>query len=120
EVGKIPLRRSLSRHVRYQSHMKRGFDVPMQQWLRGPFKKILMENLLGSNEILGIRLRTDKIQKSINEHMQATTDNSPSLWNLLSLSLWDRHHYSPSIASKKAWEVDPQMFVKAKTYEIVD
>src|SRR5262249_11210774 len=38
EVGKIPLRRSLSRHVRYQSHMKRGFDVPMQQWLRGPFK----------------------------------------------------------------------------------
>jgi asparagine synthase (glutamine-hydrolysing) len=92
-LGKLPLRHSLARHVRSQVQAKRGFEVPMNAWLRGPLRKIVQESLLDRRELLGMSINQNKLRLMINQHVANQVDYARSLWTLLSLVLWEQKHY---------------------------
>ena len=92
EIGKLPLRRSLARHVKTQSQSKRGFTVPMDDWMRGPLGRILQEKVLGRTEFLGLPFNSGPALKMFNEHKRGECDFGYGLWVLLSLALWEEKH----------------------------
>jgi asparagine synthase (glutamine-hydrolysing) len=93
EIGKIPLRRALARHVRHQTTRKRGFGVPMGDWLRGPLRSIFEEAVLERREMLGLSIDQAALREMFRRHLAGQVDYSGSLWLLLSLSLWEERHY---------------------------
>lgn len=92
-LGKLPLRRSLARHVDFQPQAKRGFEVPMSAWLRGPLKELIQDSVIGRKEILGLRVNRQALSRMFQCHTRKQADNGRSLWTLLSLSLWEDKHY---------------------------
>jgi asparagine synthase (glutamine-hydrolysing) len=92
-VGKIPLRAALARHVRHQTAMKRGFEVPMDAWLRGPLKGIFEEAVLERRELLGMGFNRQALQNYFKKHINGQCNYARGLWTLLSLALWERKFY---------------------------
>jgi asparagine synthase (glutamine-hydrolysing) len=94
---KSVLRAILGRHVPASiiPEAKRGFSVPLGQWLRGPLKPIAEDLLFGPGSMLreppfdpvGIR-------GYWNEHVSGRRDLKWGLWTLLSLESWRRTHNS--------------------------
>jgi asparagine synthase (glutamine-hydrolysing) len=92
-VGKLPLRSALARHVSGQTQFKRGFEVPMRAWLRGPLGDVFQEAVIDPGEILGMKANRRALQTMLRQHRAGDGDHTRSLWTLLSLSLWERRHY---------------------------
>jgi asparagine synthase (glutamine-hydrolysing) len=92
-IGKLPLRRSLSRHVRHQATAKRGFSVPMDEWLRGPFRPVFEDVLLTRKEFLGQAYDSNAAREMFQKHLTGQADYAWGLWLLLSLALWENQHY---------------------------
>lgn len=92
-VGKLPLRKSLARHVHSQTQKKRGFEVPMNAWLRGPLKDIFQDSVMKRKEILGMPVNQKKLRVMFQQHVDNQADRARSLWTLLSLALWEQKHY---------------------------
>ena len=101
-LGKLPLRHSLSRHVHFQVQAKRGFDVPMKAWLRGPLKAIFQELVLTRNEILGVPINRSKLRLMFQQHADHRADYARCLWTLLSLALWEERHYRANFHSSES------------------
>ena len=93
--GKLPLRASLRRHLRFQTTQKRGFAVPMGEWLRGPLRPVFEDVVLTRNQILGLTLDTKQLERIFRRHVRRIDDSAWLLWRLLSLALWQERHYSP-------------------------
>ncbi len=92
-IGKLPLRHSLSRYTSYQTRGKRGFSVPMDRWLRTALRPIFEEMLLNRDEILGLELNQPALRRIFNHHLKGEANLAWGLWPLLSLALWERHHF---------------------------
>jgi asparagine synthase (glutamine-hydrolysing) len=92
-VGKLPLRRALAKHVRHQTWAKRGFSVPMSEWLRGPLRPTFEDAVLGRDEIVGLQLDRRAIRELFERHQSGRADYGWNLWLLLSLALWEQRHY---------------------------
>lgn len=92
-IGKLPLRKSLARHIHSQTQKKRGFEAPMNAWLRGPLKDIFQESVLKRKEILGMQVNQKKLHVMFQQHVDSQVDRARGLWTLLSLALWEQKHY---------------------------
>jgi asparagine synthase (glutamine-hydrolysing) len=92
-LGKIPLRRALARHLDYQSQAKRGFTVPMEAWLRGPLLPVFRDTVLGRPDVLGLPLNRPALEGMLSDHVAGRADHSLWLWSLLSLVLWGERHW---------------------------
>lgn len=90
--GKQPLRRSLTRHVAIQNSAKRGFSVPMAQWLRGPLLPLFREKVLGRSELMGLPFQTVAMEALLDDHLSGRADQSRWLWTVLNLVLWSERH----------------------------
>lgn len=95
-TGKLPLRRSLARHVAHQTTAKRGFEVPMTDWLRGPLGELFRDVAVPRQELLGMPIERSAVERLLGDHQAGRADNSRSLWTLLSLVLWSERHFEPS------------------------
>jgi asparagine synthase (glutamine-hydrolysing) len=91
-IGKLPLRAVLARRLTAQTTAKKGFTVPMHEWLRGPLRPVVRELLLDRRELLGLPIAPGSIRRI--DHQLAAGDRSKAwgLWLLLSLALWERAH----------------------------
>ena len=98
-LGKLPLRHSLARHVRHQTWAKRGFTVPMDNWLRGPLRPVFEEVVLGRGEILGLSLEKAPARAMFDRHLSGQVNYDWVLWMLLSLALWEQRHFSARLPS---------------------
>ncbi|MBF0430922.1 MAG: asparagine synthase (glutamine-hydrolyzing) [Fibrobacteria bacterium] len=96
KLGKTPLRAALSKHTCYQSTGKQGFSIPMGQWLKTTLKPMFTDTLLCKKELLGLPINKKQIEKLYKAHVNGEADYSRALWNLLSLSLWESHHFKRS------------------------
>lgn len=69
---------------------KRGFQIPVSDWLRGRMRPLL-EELLGEENLkkTGI-FRPDAIRRLIDDHISGRRDLRVPLWTLLVLQLWWR------------------------------
>ena len=94
-LGKLPLRAALARHTPAQTATKRGFQIPMAAWLRGPLREVLADTFAGRHELLGLALRRPALVDMLEEHVSGRADLSRALWTLLSLALWQDHHGRP-------------------------
>jgi asparagine synthase (glutamine-hydrolysing) len=67
---------------------KRGFGVPVSEWLRGDLRPLLQDTLLGQQALLRGYLLPQVIQGLVAEHVAGTADHGRELWALLCLELW--------------------------------
>lgn len=99
-VGKIPLRRALAKHVNFQSRQKRGFSVPMADWLRGPLLPVFRDVVLDRSDLLGMPFDHSALENLLNDHAGGRVDQSRWLWSVLSLALWGEHHFERSAMAR--------------------
>lgn len=92
-IGKIPLRQSLARHVNHRTAGKRGFAVPMADWLRGNLKPVFEGVISGRKEILGTPINQSELRSAFKAHQTKKADLAWGLWMILSLFLWEKNHY---------------------------
>jgi asparagine synthase (glutamine-hydrolysing) len=69
---------------------KRGFGVPIREWLRGPLREMLYDHLATPRFLERGFVSPGFLQTLIKEHMDARRDNRQVLWALLMLELWFR------------------------------
>lgn len=92
--GKIPLRKSLSRRLRYQTQTKKGFTVPMHDWLAGPLQCLLQERVLNRRDFLGLEVNQNHLRQMNRQMLAGANHLAWGLWQLLSLALWEERHYA--------------------------
>lgn len=93
-VGKLPLRRALSRSLRHQSSGKRGFEVPMGQWLRTSLRGVFEEAVLARDQLMGMPINRRALRQLFDIHLKGGRDFGWGLWPILSLALWEQRHFS--------------------------
>lgn len=91
DVGKIPLRQALSKRLDFQSSGKRGFAVPMDEWLRGPLKEMMFDLVINRPDLLGLQINKDNLSSFFQGHLDGK-NWAWGLWILLSLALWEDHY----------------------------
>lgn len=98
-LGKLPLRHALARHTPTQTTAKRGFQIPMATWLRGPLREVFSDAFAGRHELLGLTIDRPALVDLLEEHVSGRADLSRALWTLLSLALWHDRHFRPGGSS---------------------
>jgi asparagine synthase (glutamine-hydrolysing) len=69
---------------------KRGFSVPIRDWLCGPLRPMLYDHLTGPRFLERGFVSPQFLRTMIDEHMAWRRDNRQPLWALLMLDLWFR------------------------------
>lgn len=93
-VGKRVLRGALARRVRHQTAAKKGFAVPMYDWLVKPLLPLVRETLFARRDVLGIHVRPGAIEELHGRLAAGDRARVWGLWTLLSLALWERAYGS--------------------------
>jgi asparagine synthase (glutamine-hydrolysing) len=96
-LGKLPLRKSLARHARFQTTQKKGFSIPMDNWLRGPLRQIFQEAVLERSELAGLPIDRIRLQHLFERHQARELNCGWGLWSLLSLALWEQKYLQASL-----------------------
>jgi asparagine synthase (glutamine-hydrolysing) len=69
---------------------KRGFEVPVSEWLRGELRPFAREVLLDGTARERGWFQDGYVQQLERRHASGAEDNSKGLWTLLMLELWHR------------------------------
>jgi len=96
QLGKLPLRASLQKHVPFQTLTKRGFEVPMAAWLRGPLRPLFEDLVLPRRDFLGLPVDRMAVARLFQRHLAGQENAHCLLWRLLSLTLWEARHHHPA------------------------
>lgn len=90
---KIALKRALKGIVPDEvlNRPKRGFQVPLAAWFRGPLKQYWRDRCLDPNAKIRQYVRREEAERLFRENEQGVNHGN-RLWMLLSLSLWLEHH----------------------------
>jgi asparagine synthase (glutamine-hydrolysing) len=93
-TGKLPLRMLMKRYVGQElaSLPKRGFVVPIGQWIRGRFKQNFYEKILDMPKQLAPFFNGKQMEQLLKEHCNSSYDWSWIIWSLYTLSSWYQHH----------------------------
>lgn len=93
DIGKLPLRVALAKRLAYQSRGKRGFTVPMGDWLRGPLREMFENLVIERGELLGLPFQKQSMRSFFKDHLDQRFNRDWGLWIFLSLALWEQTHY---------------------------
>lgn len=91
-IGKLPLRRALAQHVGPPPTAKRGFGVPMADWLRGPLLPAFYDMVVSRDDVLGVPVRRAGMEGMVADHVAGRADYSRWMWTILSLALWNERY----------------------------
>lgn len=92
-TGKLPLRALLRKNLSHQTTGKRGFEIPMGDWLRSSLKEPFQELVLGRSDLLGMEMDTQYLRRIFALHESGKHDLGRALWPILSLAMWAQRHY---------------------------
>ena len=67
---------------------KRGFEVPIGAWLRGPLRPAMRDQLSSKKLAESGVLRAAEVSHIVEEHLAGGRDNGRALWSLMVLSRW--------------------------------
>ena len=88
--GKWVLREVLYKYVPKEliERPKKGFSIPLAQWLRGPLRE-WAEPLIAEERLIEEGyFYPEKIRQAWEEHLEGHKDNSSKLWNVLMFQSW--------------------------------
>jgi len=90
--NKIILRQTLARWLGPETarRPKKGFDVPLDAWLRGPLKPLVHDTLLAGDSRCRQWIDPRRVRRLVEDHQRGWHAYGPVLWTLLSLELWAR------------------------------
>ena len=67
---------------------KRGFGIPIAEWLRGPLKGFA-QSILSKEKIESASLLSfNEVHRLLEQHFTGTRDNSARIWTLLVFQVW--------------------------------
>jgi asparagine synthase (glutamine-hydrolysing) len=69
---------------------KMGFPVPVGAWLRGPFRPILDEFVLGPRAVARGLFEPEALRTIVESHASGEQNHSERLWSLINLEVWQR------------------------------
>jgi len=73
---------------------KLGFGTPQDEWLREPFFRDLVRDVLGRESRIGNRyVNTEKAAAVYEEHLSGRANNSKEIWKMINLELWMREFF---------------------------
>jgi asparagine synthase (glutamine-hydrolysing) len=103
-TGKTVLRSALRRHAPSDlvDLPKRGFSVPMADWLRGPLAPAVHELLVERDPFPNGFFDRAGLRRFCDEHHTGAADRTRGLWNLLALQLWADRHLRPLVSQTAA------------------
>jgi asparagine synthase (glutamine-hydrolysing) len=67
---------------------KRGFGLPVADWLRGELRPMLQSTVLSDRALARGYLQPQAIRRLVGEHLSGRADHAKPLWALLTLELW--------------------------------
>lgn len=94
--GKVNMKRLLAAKFGAEQVFKekRGFRIPLAEWMRNELKQEVTEKLMEMPASLLPLFNRKKLGKIITAHMQSKQDHSWLLWAVYALVRWDREHWS--------------------------
>jgi len=92
--GKIPLRKILRQHVGNEltALPKKGFVVPIDEWIRTTMKKDFYEKILDMPKALQVHFNRPQLEQLLKEHCEQRKNWSWIIWSLYSVSSWYGKH----------------------------
>jgi asparagine synthase (glutamine-hydrolysing) len=72
------------------SRKKMGFPVPVGAWLRGPYRFVLDELVLGERALARGLFDEAALRGLVASHVSGETNHAERLWSLINLELWQR------------------------------
>ena len=70
---------------------KKGFEVPITQWLQGPLKKTCYDLLLSNSPIIKLYFNKVYVEKLLDNAFNKNPTSLKKVWILFSLALWYEH-----------------------------
>lgn len=106
-TGKIVLRRALAGWIGedFSHRPKKGFDVPMDAWFRGPLREMAHDLLASSASGIREWIRPEVVPRLLSEHERRIGHHGHALWTLLSLEMWART-YAPSSGTTQDSQIE--------------
>jgi asparagine synthase (glutamine-hydrolysing) len=91
---KAILKKALCRYLpaAYVYRPKRGFSVPVAQWLRGPLRTWAEELIYDQSIMSRLPLRADRVRELFQLHVSGARDAHPLLWATLMLLCYVARH----------------------------
>ena len=69
---------------------KRGFEIPVAEWLRGDLSEMAYELLLSRRSLARGYVRPEAVRRMWHQHQRRIRDRASGLWALMMLELWHR------------------------------
>ena len=78
---------------------KQGFEIPVDQWFRGPLGELFRETVLSSTSSVGGIVNQSTAKRMFDRHCRGTGRHGSTLWSLLTLASWaDQYLKEPSVS----------------------
>jgi len=74
---------------RIATRAKKGFGIPVADWLRGPLRPLMLDLLSPDRLRRQGLLNPTAVGSLVRGHLEGTRDNRKQLWTLLMLQLWE-------------------------------
>jgi asparagine synthase (glutamine-hydrolysing) len=89
--GKLPLRALAAAQLpeTLLSQPKRGFTIPINEWLKGGMKDFFADRLFNSSGLISEAVSIDAVRAIWDEHQKGQRDHSAFLWSLVMLGMWE-------------------------------
>ena len=68
---------------------KKGFSIPLTNWIRKNYKSVFYEKLLDGHFCSSYGINKKEMENTLNEHMECKQDYKWPLFTLYSLAVWD-------------------------------
>ena len=66
------------------------FPVPLGRWLRGPYRSVVEEFVLGPRTLQRKLFQPSELMRLVEEHRTGTRNHAVRLWLLVNLEVWQR------------------------------
>lgn len=88
--GKRLLERTMAGRIPEQilRRPKKGFGIPLGQWLRGPLQPLLRETLAPEKLAATGVLEPTEVRRLVKEHLAGKADHRKKLWTLMTFQWW--------------------------------
>lgn len=85
---------------------KQGFEIPLDEWLRGPLKPMFEESVLSTTSPVAGLIDQSVARRLFDRHEKKSGRHGSTLWSLLSLAFWAAAHLTDPVRNATAPAVD--------------